>query len=186
MQTDQADVPMKQEADQSPKPFLSPYLAGFGLGLALLLSYAILGAGLGASGGLARVAAWIEHAILPRHVEACAYFGPWFDGGSPHVLRYYLVAMGIGVVLGAFFSARAARRIRSQVERGPTASIRLRLLMTLLGGVLVGYASRLARGCTSGQALSGMALLLSGSAVFLVCVFAGGFAAAWFVRRQWS
>jgi hypothetical protein len=31
-----------------------------------------------------------------------------------------------------------------------------------------------------------MALLLSGSAVFLVCVFAGGFAAAWFVRRQWS
>jgi hypothetical protein len=51
--------------------------------------------------------------------------------------------------------------------------------------VLAGFASRLAQGCTSGQALSGSALLLSGSLVFLLCVFAGGYAAAWFVRRQW-
>jgi hypothetical protein len=28
-------------------------------------------------------------------------------------------------------------------------------------------------------------MLLSGSLVFLICVFAGGYAAAWFVRRQW-
>jgi hypothetical protein len=51
--------------------------------------------------------------------------------------------------------------------------------------VIVGFASRLARGCTSGQALSGGALLLSGSLVFLVCLFASGYAAAWFVRKQW-
>jgi hypothetical protein len=30
------------------------------------------------------------------------------------------------------------------------------------GGVIVGFASRLAQGCTSGQALSGGALLLMG------------------------
>ena len=28
--------------------------------------------------------------------------------------------------------------------------------------------------------------LLTGSLVFLVCIFAGGYAAAWFVRRQWD
>ncbi|MDD5705802.1 MAG: YeeE/YedE thiosulfate transporter family protein [Kiritimatiellae bacterium] len=186
MHTDSKSAQAAGAADTAPKPFLSPYLAGFGLGVALLCSYAIIGAGLGASGGMARVAAWIEHALLPRHVEGCAYFGPWFQSGASHVLRYYLVAMCIGVLLGAYFSARGARRIRSQIERGPTASARLRLLLALLGGVIAGYASRLARGCTAGQALSGMALLLSGSAVFLVCVFAGGFAATWFVRRQWS
>ena len=184
MNKDQTAAPCPTAAE--PEPFLSPYLAGFGLGLVLLLAYAILGTGLGASGGLARMAAWIGHALLPRHVEASAYFGRWFEPGAPHVMHYYLVAMGIGVVLGAFLSARAAGRIRSQVERGPTTSIRRRLLLALLGGVVAGYASRLARGCTSGQGLSGMALLLSGSALFLVCVFIGGFATAWLVRRQWS
>jgi hypothetical protein len=61
----------------------------------------------------------------------------------------------------------------------------LRLGYALAGGVIVGFASRLAQGCTSGQALSGGALLLTGSIVFMLCVFAGGYAAAWFVRRQW-
>jgi uncharacterized membrane protein YedE/YeeE len=60
-----------------------------------------------------------------------------------------------------------------------------RLGYALAGGVIVGFASRLAQGCTSGQALSGGALLLTGSLVFLLCVFASGYATAWFVRRQW-
>ena len=78
-----------------------------------------------------------------------------------------------------------ARRVKSQVERGKKASRGLRISLALIGGVLAGFASRLAQGCTSGQALSGSAMLLSGSLVFLVCVFAGGYAAAWLVRRQW-
>jgi len=60
-----------------------------------------------------------------------------------------------------------------------------RLGYALVGGVIVGFASRLAQGCTSGQALSGGALLLTGSMVFMLCLFAGGYATAWFVRRQW-
>jgi len=48
------------------------------------------------------------------------------------------------------------------------------------------YASRLAQGRTSGQALSGGAMLLTGSFVFLVCLFAAGYAGAYFVRRQWD
>jgi len=78
-----------------------------------------------------------------------------------------------------------ANRARIQVERGAGTSIGRRLGYALTGGLIVGFASRLARGCTSGQALSGGALLLTGSMVFLVCLFAGGYATAWFVRRQW-
>jgi uncharacterized protein len=60
-----------------------------------------------------------------------------------------------------------------------------RLLLALLGGLLMGAAARVTRGCTSGQALSGGALLSAGSWAFMFSVFGGGYAAAWFVRRQW-
>lgn len=160
---------------------MNPYLAGVLLGLALLASYGILGAGLGASGGLSRLAAWAEGCVAPAHTRSSEYFGAWGD----RPLNYYLVFMLAGVFLGGLFSAVQARRVRFQVERGKKASRGLRIALALVGGVLAGFASRLAQGCTSGQALSGSAMLLSGSVVFLVCVFAGGYAAAWLVRRQW-
>ena len=50
----------------------------------------------------------------------------------------------------------------------------------------MGYGARLARGCTSGQGLSGSAVLSAGSWVFLGFVFAGGYLVAWFLRRLWE
>ena len=164
-----------------PKPYMNPYLAGVILGLTLLASYMVLGAGLGASSGIARIAAYLEGGLAPSHVGASEYFGAW--GKEP--LNYYLVSMFFGVFGGGLISAFLSRRIKFQIERGQKATRQFRLVLALAGGVLAGFASRLAQGCTSGQALSGSAMLLSGSLVFLVCVFAGGYAAAWFVRRQW-
>ena len=164
-----------------PKPYMNPYLAGVILGLTLLASYLVLGAGLGASGGIARIAAYLESGLVPSHVGSSEYFGAW--GKEP--LNYYLVFMFIGVFAGGLISAVLSRRFKFQVERGLKAPRQFRLVLALAGGVLAGFASRLAQGCTSGQALSGSAMLLSGSMVFLICVFAGGYAAAWFVRRQW-
>ena len=89
-------------------------------------------------------------------------------------------------MVGGFLSARAARRTGFTVERGPHASVRLRLVLALIGGVIVGFASRLAGGCTSGQALTGGALLLNGSWAFMISLFAGAFGAAWFVRKEWQ
>ena len=164
-----------------PEPYGNPYLVGVLLGLVLLASYAILGAGLGASGGIARVGAALSMSVAPSHTLSSEYFGKW--GANP--LHYYLVFMFVGTLVGGLFSALLANRARIQVERGATTSVGRRLGYALAGGVLVGFASRLAQGCTSGQALSGGALLLSGSLVFLVCLFASGYAAAWFVRKQW-
>ena len=179
------NLPEKQDAGKG-FPVWSPYAAGFGLGLTLLLSYWILGTGLGASGGLARLAAWIQHAAMPQHVETSAYFGEWFGAGKPHLLRYYLVFMGLGVILGGWLSAMGSRRATPMVERGPRISAGARLLFALAGGIIVGFASRLARGCTSGQALSGGAMLFTGSLVFMICIFAGAYAAALFVRKEWQ
>ena len=165
-----------------PEPHGNPYLAGFFLGLVLLSSFLILGAGLGASAGLARIAAAVEGALLPTHTLASPYFGNW--GKNP--LDYYLVFMFVGTIIGGLISALHGRRLSFELERGKKASPALRFIFALTGGILVGYASRLAQGCTSGQALTGGALLLSGSLVFLICLFAGGYAAAFFVRRQWD
>jgi uncharacterized membrane protein YedE/YeeE len=163
------------------KPFMNPYLAGVFLGLTLLAAFLILGAGLGASAGIARLAAFCEMCVLPDHTMNSEYFGRW--GENP--LRYYLVFMFLGVLLGGAISAMMSRRTAFKVERGAACTVGRRLAYALIGGILVGFASRLANGCTSGQALTGTALLLTGSFVFLVFVFAGGYATAYFVRRQW-
>lgn len=165
----------------TPPKYMNPYLAGFLLGLTLLASFLILGAGLGASGGLARIAAFTERAVAPAHTEASEYFGAW--GRTP--LSYYLVFMLLGTFLGGLISALFANRIEFKLERGKKAPAIIRSMLALGGGILIGFASRLAAGCTSGQALTGGALLLTGSLIFLICIFAGGYAAAWFVRGQW-
>ena len=175
---------MRTETDiphGGPKPYANPYLAGVLLGVVLLASFVILGAGLGASGGIARIAASLSLCASAPHTLGSEYFGKW--GAKP--LNYYLVFMFVGTFVGALFSALLANRVRIQVERGAASSVKRRLWHALVGGVIVGFASRLAQGCTSGQALSGGALLLTGSLVFLVCLFASGYATAWFVRRQW-
>ena len=161
---------------------MNPYYAGVLLGVALLLSYLILGAGLGASSGLARVGAYIELLFAPTRTLASEYFGRW--GDQP--LEYYLVFMLVGVFFGGLISELLANRCNVKIERGAKCSSKKRLLFALVGGVLAGFASRLASGCTSGQGLSGSAVIVTGSLLFLICIFVGGYAIAWFVRRQWD
>ena len=60
-----------------------------------------------------------------------------------------------------------------------------KLVLAFLGGGLMGYGARFARGCTSGQALSGGAVLSVGSWAFMFAVFAGAYFTAIFVRRLW-
>ncbi|MFZ5830083.1 MAG: YeeE/YedE thiosulfate transporter family protein [Planctomycetota bacterium] len=178
-----SNAPLADQA-KTASPLWNPYLAGVALGGVLLGSFLVLGAGLGASSAPARLGAWLESCVAPAHAAATSYFGPWLQSGSP--LSYYLVYMFVGTFVGGLVSAVLAGRMRFTVERGPTFSALSRLGLALAGGVLAGYASRLAGGCTSGQALTGGSLLLNGSLVFMIAVFAGGYAAAYFVRRQWQ
>ena len=171
-----------EDQDISKSGYMNPYLAGIGLGLTLLVSFLVLGAGLGASSGLARIAACTELCIAKAHTLSSEYFGKW--GRNP--MQYYLVFMLIGTFIGGLCSAMLANRIKLQIERGRRSSAGLRSAFALIGGVLVGFASRLAQGCTSGQALSGTALLLTGSFMFLVCIFVGGYATAQLFGRQWN
>jgi len=160
---------------------MNPYAAGVCLGLVLLVSFLVLGAGLGASGGIARIGAAAESFFWPRHTWNSPYFGAW--GRQP--LNYYLVYMLAGTVIGGLASSVLSGRFSFQLEKGRRYPSWKRIVLAFSGGILVGYASRMAQGCTSGQALTGGALLLTGSFVFLICLFASGYAVAFLVRRQW-
>jgi len=72
------------------------------------------------------------------------------------------------------------------MQKGPTASRARRITYAIAGGVLMGFAARLARGCTSGQALTGGAVMAFGSWIFMLAVFAGGYVTAPLARRQWK
>jgi len=170
---------------ESGTQYWSPYAAGAAIGLTLLATIVILGSGLGASGAIARTVAAAFHAIAPEAAESHAYFKTYFaEGRSP--LQDWMVYQLGGVFLGGLVGALTAGRWRPGLEKGPNAARAHRLLLAFAGGTLTGLAARLARGCTSGQALTGGAMLSLGSWAFMFSVFAGGYLAAWFVRRQWS
>jgi len=167
------------------KPYWNPYLAGTVLGVVLFLAYFLAGHGLGASGALARVVAAVEGKCLPEHVSANPYLIR-FVGGAQNPLDHWLTWMSLGILAGGFVSGLLGRRVYLETQKGPSISVRLRWLFAVLGGIAVGYAAQLARGCTSGQALSGGAVLAVGSWAFMFAVFGGGYALAWFIRRMWN
>jgi hypothetical protein len=168
----------------NPKPYWNPYAAGVLLGLVLLAAYLIAGQGLGASAFPKRTVALVGMEVAPAWTSRNPSFADYVaDGGSP--LRNWIVVEVVGVVLGGFLGAVLAGRFKPAVEKGPNISLRGRLAFALAGGTLMGFAAALARGCTSGQALSGGAILATGSWLFMLMVFAGGYGLAYFVRRQW-
>lgn len=170
---------------RQPDPFWNPYLAGVALGLVLLGSFLVMGKGLGASGGVNRVATFALNSVAPDHVSATPYMASLLQNGL-HLLDSYFVFEVLGVFLGGAFSAYTAGRLQRGIIRGPRAQVSTRLIMAVTGGAIMGVAARLARGCTSGQALTGGALLSTGSWVFMLAVFAGGYGLAYFLRRQWT
>jgi hypothetical protein len=166
---------------RDPDKFWNPYVAGVALGLVLLASFLVMGHGLGASGASLRAGVAVLAAVAPAHVEATPALAR--AAGSEHVS--WLVFEILGVLLGGFVAAYTSGRLGGEVLRGPRIGVAGRLALALLGGVLMGAAAKMTRGCTSGQALSGGALLSVGSWAFMFSVFGGGYALAYFVRRAW-
>lgn len=167
------------------RPYINPYLGGILLGIVLFLAFFITGSGLGASGGMNRLLVTVEDAIYPEHVDSTPYLLS-MAGGNKNPLDSWIVFLTIGTVIGGFAAGWANKRIKLETNRGPRVSIRSRWMLAFIGGAFMGYGARMARGCTSGQALSGGAVLSVGSWAFMFAVFAGAYALAYFVRSIWN
>ena len=166
--------------------YTDPYLAGIGIGLVLLAAYVLVGRGLGASGAFASVVATGTAAVQgTARAAAAPATAPYLEHGLSSLLGDWLVLELAGVVAGGFLSAWTAGRTGRGIEHGPRIDGRQRMYAAVSGGVLMGFGAKLARGCTSGQALTGGALLSAGSWIFIAACFATGYALAPAARRLW-
>ena len=164
---------------------MNPYVAGVGLGLVLLSAFVVMGRGLGASGAFTAAVAWAANSFDPTYVAGNAFLERYIGDGSTHPLKAWLVFEVLGLFIGALISGLLARRVVVIVEKGPRITRGARLALAFAGGMLMAFGAALARGCTSGQALTGGALLNAGSWTFMICLFGGAYAVAWFLRKQW-
>lgn len=166
-------------------PYTNPYLAGIGLGLVLLAAFVIMGRGLGASGAFKAFTAWAVSLVAPGYAHSRTFLGEYLADPATSPLKDWLVLEVVGVFAGGLISALLASRVRLGVEKGPRVTTRSRLLLAFGGGALSAVGAAIGRGCTSGQALTGGALLNLGSWIFMLAVFAGAYGLAAFVRPQW-
>lgn len=167
------------------RKYMNPYLAGFFLGLILLFTIFITGRGLGASGAFKSVAIATVSGIAPGHAAEAQYFQEYKETHPEGPMREWLVFEVIGVLIGAFFSGVLANRIGLKLEKGPRVTNLARVAGAIAGGMLFGFGSQLGRGCTSGAALSGMAIMSLGGIITMLAIFGGAYGLAVFFRRLW-
>lgn len=172
-------------ARREAKAYINPYLGGILLGVVLFTAFFLTGSGLGASGGMNNLVVLAQDTVAPGHVDRTPYL-LGIAGGDKNPLDSWTVWLLLGVAVGGLFSGWRNGRLKIETNKGPRISVRSRWMYAFVGGALMGYGARLARGCTSGQALSGGAVLSVGSWAFMFAVFGGAYGLAYFVRKFWN
>jgi hypothetical protein len=170
-------------ATASDRGYADPLRVGVALGGVLFAAIALAGRGIGASGAFASSAAAAVDAVAPAYAGQHPYLGAWIPKGSTGLLGDWIVVEILAVMVGAWISARLASRVRHRVVLVGARTGNRRLMHALAGGVLMGAGARLARGCTSGLALTGGALLATGAWVFIPVTFVAAFGVAYLMRR---
>jgi len=92
------------------------------------------------------------------------------DGGAP---RAVAAAFVIGLPLGAWIVAQV---------HGPVATTFPAPLTLTLGGLIVGYGTRLGSGCTSGHGVCGLSRLSKRSMIATALFMASGFVSVGLIR----
>jgi hypothetical protein len=165
--------------------YMNPYLAGFLLGLLLLATIFITGRGLGASGAVkSGVVATVE-LVAPSHASEAKFYKEYLQEHDNNPLKNWLVFEVIGVLIGAFISGLVSNRLNWTLEKSPKVISKVRIVTAIIGGLLFGFGAQLGRGCTSGAALSGMAVLSFGGIITMFAIFGGAYMFAYFFRKLW-
>ena len=164
--------------------YINPYLGGVLLGLVLLFAFYVSGRGLGASGAIKSTIATGVKAVAPSHYELAEFYQE-YASSHPKPMKSWLVFEMLGVLVGGLLSGAIAGRLKPEVEKSPKITSKRRIVFSVLGGILFGFGSQLGRGCTSGSALTGMAVLSLGGFITMAAIFGTAFALAYFFRKNW-
>lgn len=166
------------------RKYMNPYLGGVLLGLVVIAAFWVSGRGLGASGAVKSIIVAGVDTVAPGHTQNATFYKDYLDNHQGP-LRDWLVFQMLGVIVGGFLSGAIAGRLRWTVEKGPSVSGKIRLIFAALGGLFFGFGSQLGRGCTSGSALTGMAVLSLSGFLSMAAIFGTAFALAYFARKLW-
>lgn len=169
----------------NPKKYLNPYVGGVLLGLVLLAANFVAGRGLGASGAIKSTVVSAITTVAPSAEESSGFVKEFRESHTGNPMKTWLVFEMLGVIAGGFISGAMSGRLKLKVEHSPGITSRKRLWLALGGGILFGFGSQMGRGCTSGSALSGMAVLSMGGFITMMAIFGTAFALAYFFRRNW-
>ena len=165
------------------KNYLNTYVAGVLLGIALFVTFLIAGQGMGASGAVARTTAQVAYSVDPE-IAKNAYAGKYLYNGN--ALVNWTVIEVLGIFIGGLLSALLAGRVKFELTRAEGYPAIKRILFAFIGGFILAAATRVTRGCTSGQALDGAATFSVGSWIFMLAAFGAGFFVAFLFKKQWK
>jgi hypothetical protein len=151
----------------------SPYAIGAGLGVLSSFAFATVKRGLGVTTAFESAAALTSRAVAPRatHVNE-------FVKEADEVPRIDWESMLVGgMVAGSYATARIAGDRDTGVvptlwRRRFGPSTKKRYAGAILGGALMMFGARMAKGCTSGHGLTGCMQLAVSSWVFTPLMFA--------------
>jgi len=125
------------------------WLSGLGIGLVVVGFALASGRALGVSRGFVNVCAWGSRREAYRDKTGREAWRPWFLGGI--VLGGVLASL----IAGSF-------EVRPWITTGPSGepapASAWQPILFVLGGGAIGYGARRAGGCTSGHAITGLAL----------------------------
>ena len=151
----------------------SPYLVGAGIGVLSWFTWLVSNEPIGCSTSFSRIAGMIERLFRGKKVEQKIYYQevkPEMD---------WQMMLVIGIVIGALISSLLSGDFRWQWIPSVWSlnfgdDIAIRLIVALIGGILLGFGSRWADGCTSGHGISGTMQLAVSSWISAICFFIGG------------
>lgn len=169
----------------NPQKYMNPYLAGFLLGLVLLGTIYVTGRGLGASGAVKSAVLSTVVTIAPQHSANTPFIKAYHEEHPGNPFKEWLVFEVIGVLIGAFISGIITDRVAIKLDKGPRITNRTRIITAIIGGALFGFGAQLGRGCTSGAALSGMAVMSFGGIITMLAIFGSAYSVAYFFRKLW-
>ena len=175
---------MKDTKEQNRHIYWNPYFGGFLLGILIIITFYITGRGLGASGAMKSSVVTIVDDVSHEHAEQSAYYSK-FVNSDKSPMNNWIVFETLGVLIGAFVSGALAGRIGWRVQHSPKITRKRRLIFAFGGGILFGIGAQIARGCTSGAALSGMAVLSTGGFITMLAIFGTAYLFAYFFRKNW-
>lgn len=160
----------------------SPYVVGGAIGVLSWFTWLVSNEPIGCSTSFSRLAGMIERLFRGRRVEE----KPYYREVKPQV--DWQMMLVVGVVIGALVSALLSGDFTWQwippawdLDFGDNAATRL--AVAFAGGILLGFGSRWADGCTSGHGISGTMQLAVSSWISAACFFIGGILVAQLVFK---